>query len=65
MRPIRAQGFTLIELLLAIGIFSIVVVSFITIFLVITRVQVRQASLAEVNGQSQYLLQELQYYIGR
>ncbi|MDE2020839.1 MAG: hypothetical protein KGJ13_10930, partial [Patescibacteria group bacterium] len=48
-----------------IGIFSIVVVSFITIFLVITRVQVRQASLAEVNGQSQYLLQELQYYIGR
>ncbi|MDE2020837.1 MAG: type II secretion system protein, partial [Patescibacteria group bacterium] len=58
-------AFTLIELLLAIGIFSIVVVSFITIFLVITRVQVRQASLAEVNGQSQYLLQELQYYIGR
>lgn len=57
------RGFTLIELLLAIAIFSFVIVAFITMFLVITRVQVRQSSLAEVNSQSQFLLQEIQYYV--
>ncbi len=56
-------GFTLIELLIAMAIFSIVIVFFITMFLTITRIQVRQSSLAEVNGQSTFLLQEMQYYI--
>ncbi len=59
------SGFTLIELLVAIAIFSVVIVFFITMFLAITRVQVQQSSLAEVNGQSQFLLQEMQYYIGQ
>jgi prepilin-type N-terminal cleavage/methylation domain-containing protein len=60
-----SSAFTLVELLIAVAIFAVVIVFFITMFLSITRVQVRQSSLAEVNGQSQFLLQELQYYIGQ
>jgi type II secretory pathway pseudopilin PulG len=57
------KGFTLIELLVFTAIFTIVVVAFIAILVSFTRVQVRQTSVAEVNQQSQFLLQQIQYYI--
>jgi prepilin-type N-terminal cleavage/methylation domain-containing protein len=57
-------GFTLLEVLIATALFSIVIISFITILVSVTRVQVQQTSAAEVNQQSQFLLQEVQYYVG-
>jgi competence protein ComGC len=57
------RGFSLIELLLFAAIFSIVMVIFITILVTVTRVQTRQSSVAEVNSQSQFLLQKIQYYV--
>jgi prepilin-type N-terminal cleavage/methylation domain-containing protein len=60
---LRRNGFTLLELLIASALFSIVVISFITILVSVTRVQVQQGSAAEVNQQSQFLLQEVQYYV--
>lgn len=59
------KGFTLLELLIFSAIFSIIMVSFITILVTVTSVQSRQASVAEVNQQSQFLLQEIQYYVER
>ena len=59
------KGFTLMELLIFAAIFSFVVVTFITIFILVTNVQIRESSQAEVNGQSQYLLQQVQYYVER
>lgn len=59
------KGFTLIELLIFTAIFTIVVVAFIGILITITRVQTRQTSVAEVNQQSEFLLQQIQYYIER
>src|SRR5437899_232352 len=57
------KGYTLIELLVFIAIFSTIVVFFITIFLTILNVQTNQSAAAEVSQQSQFLLQQLQYYI--
>jgi len=57
------MGFTLIELLIFLGIFAFTSAAFITVLLTVTRVQVRQASVAEVSEQSQFLLQQIQYYI--
>ncbi len=57
------RGFTLIELLLFSVIFSIVVVAFTTIFVSVMRVQVRQSAAAEVNQQSQFLLQTVERYV--
>jgi len=59
------KGFTLIELLIFIGIFSVVIVSFITIFLSILRVYSRQAASSEVDRQSQLILQTFQNRIER
>jgi type II secretory pathway pseudopilin PulG len=65
MTSSRRAGFTLIELLIFAAIFSFVVVSFITIYLTVTNIQLRESSQAEVNGQSQFLLQQVQYYVER
>jgi competence protein ComGC len=62
-RPRRA--FTLIELLIFSAIFALMMVAFITIFLSILKVQSRQAGASEVNQQSQFLLQQIQYYVER
>jgi prepilin-type N-terminal cleavage/methylation domain-containing protein len=59
----REDGFTLIELLIFIAIFSIAMVGFIGVLIAVTRVQVTQASRGEVEQQSQFLLQQFQYYI--
>jgi len=57
------KAFTLIELLIATAIFTIVIVSFIGIFVEVVGVQGRQTSAAAVNEESQFLLQKVQYYV--
>lgn len=57
------RGFTLIELIVFIAIFSIIVVSFITIFVSLVQVQSNQSAVASVNEESQYLIQQIQYYV--
>lgn len=59
------QALTLIELLIFSAIFVIISIAFITILVSIIKVQVRQEAVAEVNGQSQFLLQAVQYYVER
>lgn len=59
------RGLSLIELLVFAGIFSIVMIGFITVMVAVIRVQSRQSAAAEVNQQSQFLLQQFQYYIER
>jgi type II secretory pathway component PulJ len=61
----KNQGFTILELLIFIAIFALVMVGFVTILIAVTRVQTQQLSTNEVTEQSQYLLQQLQYYIER
>ena len=51
------------ELLIATAIFTLVIISFISVFVAVTGVQVRQTSAAAVNEESQFLLQKIQYYI--
>lgn len=60
---VNKNGFTLVELIIFIALFAALSGSFITILLTVTRVQVRQASVVEVSEQSQFLLQQIQYYI--
>jgi len=57
-------GFSLIELLITMAIFSIVAISFTVVFIAIVNVQTHQSSRTEVSQQSQFLVQQLQYYIG-
>lgn len=57
------RGFTLIELLVATAIFTIVIVSFVTIFITIAGVQAGQVSKTAVSEESQLLLQRIQYYV--
>lgn len=59
------RGFTLVELLIFLGVFGAVSAGLIGILVTITRVQVRQSSAVEVGTQSQFLLQQAQYYIGK
>jgi hypothetical protein len=56
-------GFTLMELVIFAGIFTLTVASFLTVLVAMTRVQVRQSGAAEVNQQSQFLLQTVQRYV--
>jgi len=60
---LRRKGFSLIELLLFAAIFAIIAVAFITILVTIVAIQTRQQAAIEVNQQSQFLLQQIQYYI--
>jgi prepilin-type N-terminal cleavage/methylation domain-containing protein len=57
------KGFTLIEMLIAISIFSVVIIAFIGILVVVTQVQVQSTSSAAVGQESQFLLGKLQYYV--
>ncbi len=59
------KGFTIIELLAFSAIFAIVMVAFITMMVAVIRIQSRQSAAAEVNQESQFLLQQIQYYIER
>lgn len=61
---VMRRGFTLVELLVFIAVFSAVVIGFVTIFIAATRVQSRQTSASEVETQAQFLLQQVQYYVG-
>jgi hypothetical protein len=56
-------GLSLIDLLISMAIFAVVSVAFITVFITIINVQTHQASQTEVTQQSQFLLQQLQYYV--
>jgi prepilin-type N-terminal cleavage/methylation domain-containing protein len=57
------KGFTLMEMLIATAIFTLVIISFITVFVTVAGVQARQMSAASVNEESLSLLQRIQYYI--
>lgn len=57
------EGFTIIELLIFSAVFSLMSVSFLSALVSAIQVQVRQSSTAEVNQQSQFLLDTIQYYV--
>jgi len=53
----------LIELLIFSAIFSVTMIVFIAVLVAVTRVQVRESTAAEVNQQSQFLLQTIERYV--
>ncbi len=57
------SGFTIFELVIFAAILTLIVVGFLTILVSVTRVNIRQSASAEVNEQSQYVLQTIQYYV--
>jgi prepilin-type N-terminal cleavage/methylation domain-containing protein len=57
------QGFTLIEVLVATAIFTMVIIAFISVFVVVAGIQARQTASAAVGDTSQLLLQKIQYYV--
>lgn len=57
------QGFTIFELIIFAAVLSLLVVAFISILVSITRIHVRQTASADVNQQSQFLLQTIQYLV--
>ena len=57
------HAFTILELLIFIAIFTLVMVAFTTILIVVTQVQTQQVAQNEVTQQSQFLLQQIQYYV--
>jgi type II secretory pathway pseudopilin PulG len=59
------SGFTLIELIIFVGIFSVAMGAFLAVFTDVSGIAVRQSSTAEVQSQSQFLLQTIQYYVER
>lgn len=59
------RGLSLIELLIFAAIFSLVMMGFVSIMVAVVRVQSRQSAAAEVNQQSQFLLQQFQHQIER
>lgn len=63
--PRSRKGFTLIELLIFSAIFSLIMVAFIAILVSVTKVQTRQYALAEVNGQSQFILQTIERLVAQ
>ena len=50
------KGYALFEVLIFIVLFTSMSLAFITVFISVMRINVRQTSAAEVNGQSQFLL---------
>lgn len=52
----RRRGATLFEVLVYVALFSIMSIAFMTIFLIVIRVNARQSSAGEVNGQAQFLI---------
>lgn len=65
MKSILKQrgGFTVLELVIFSAIFTMTAIAFISILITMTRVQLRQGAAAEVNQQSQFLLQTIQRYV--
>src|SRR5512140_846673 len=61
----KRKAFTLVELVIFTAIFTVTIIAFISVLISITRTQVRQTSVAEVNQQSQFILQAVQYYVER
>lgn len=61
----KRSAFTLIEMVVFTAIFSVTIIAFISVLISITRTQVRQSAVSEVNQQSQFVLQALQYYVER
>lgn len=61
----KREGFTLIELVVFTAIFAVTIISFISVLISITRTQIRQTAVSEVNQQSQFVLQAIQYYTER
>ena len=57
------QGFGVLELLVFAAIFSVIAISFLSILVVVTRIQVRQTSASQVNKESVFLLQIIQRYV--
>jgi len=57
------RGFTLLELTIYAALFSVAAVAFVGILVTITQVQVKSGAQAEVNQQSQFLLQTIQRYV--
>lgn len=57
------SGFTLLELVVFAGMFTVVAIAFVSILITMTRVQLNQEGAAEVNSQSQFLLQTVQRYV--
>ncbi|MEK7193276.1 MAG: hypothetical protein AAB652_00630 [Patescibacteria group bacterium] len=53
-------GLTLIELVIFAAIFSVAAIIFVSILIAVTKVQVRQTAVAEIQQQSQFLLQTIQ-----
>ncbi|OGZ52514.1 MAG: hypothetical protein A3B25_02390 [Candidatus Ryanbacteria bacterium RIFCSPLOWO2_01_FULL_48_26] len=62
---VSSGGFTLIELLIFSAIFTVLMISFISILVTVSTIYSRQSGVAEVNQQSQFLLQQIQYYTER
>lgn len=60
LRQINRAGFTLVESLIYISIFVAVSLALLGMLVVLTRLQARQGSAAEVNQQSQFMLQTIQ-----
>jgi len=57
------DGFTIIELLIFTAIFSIMSVAFLSALVSAIQIQVKQLAASEVNQQSQFLLDTIQYYV--
>src|SRR5262245_8759926 len=57
------SGFTILELLVFSAIFVGISLSFVTILVTVTRIQVRQNGFSQVNKESLFLLQTIQRYI--
>ena len=50
------KGYALFEVLIFIVLFTSMSLAFMTVFISVMRINVRQSSAAEVNGQAQFLL---------
>lgn len=59
------HGLTMIELLIFVGLFTLVIVGFISVLVLVININSRQTSANEVNVQSQYLLEQIKYYVER
>lgn len=60
---IGQAGFGVLELLVFAAIFSVIAISFLSILVVVTRIQVRQTGASQVNKESVFILQFIQRYI--
>ena len=60
---LRRRGFTIIEILIFSALFSVMAISFVAALVSTIQVQTKQVATAEVNQQSQLLLDAIQYYV--